>query len=91
MDGYNKADIRKSAWEENIYFIRSCATGIYHLRCGDRKEFELNRNFNGQRLFFKFLHEVYDKKIRLGEKKITDCDLNVFFSDKTMQSDVVGV
>ena len=38
------------------------------------------------RLFFEFLHEVYDEKIRLGEKEITDWDLNVFFADKAMQS-----
>lgn len=42
------------------------------------------------RLFFEFLHEVYDEKIRLGEKEITDRDLNVFFSDKAIQSDVVA-
>ena len=42
------------------------------------------------RLFFEFLHEVYDEKLRLGEKDITDRDLNVFFSDKALQSDVVA-
>ena len=42
------------------------------------------------RLFFEFLHEIYDEKIRLGEKEITDRDLNVFFADKAMQSDVVA-
>lgn len=42
------------------------------------------------RLFFEFMHEVYDEKIRLGEKEISDRDLNVFFSDKAMQSDVVA-
>lgn len=42
------------------------------------------------RLFFEFLHEVYDEKIRLGEKEITDRDLNNFFSDKSMQSDVIA-
>ena len=42
------------------------------------------------RLFFEFLHEVYDEKIRLGEKEITDRDLNVFFSDKAVQSEVVA-
>lgn len=42
------------------------------------------------RLFFEFMHEVYDEKLRLGEKEITDRDLNVFFSDKAMQSDVVA-
>lgn len=42
------------------------------------------------RLFFEFIHEVYDEKIRLGEKEITDRDLNGFFSDKAMQSEVVA-
>lgn len=42
------------------------------------------------RLFFEFLHEVYDEKIRLGEKEITDRDLNMFFSDKAMQSEAVA-
>ena len=42
------------------------------------------------RLFFEFMHEVYDEKLRLGEKEITDRDLNVFFSDKAMQSNVVA-
>lgn len=42
------------------------------------------------RLFFEFLHEVYDEKIRLGEKEITDRDLNTFFSDKAIQSDTVA-
>ena len=35
-------------------------------------------------------NEVYDEKLRLGEKEITDRDLNVFFSDKALQSDVVA-
>lgn len=42
------------------------------------------------RLFFEFLHEVYDEKIRLGEKEITARDLNTFFSDKAIQSDAVA-
>ena len=42
------------------------------------------------RLFFEFMHEVYAEKIRLGEKEISDRDLNVFFSDKAGQSDVVA-
>ena len=42
------------------------------------------------RLFFEFLHEVYAEKIRLGEKEIKDRDLNLFFADKAMQSDVVA-
>lgn len=42
------------------------------------------------RLFFEFMHEVYDEKLRIGESVITDRDLNVFFSDKAMQSEVVA-
>lgn len=42
------------------------------------------------RLFFEFMHEVYDEKLRIGELEITDRDLNVFFADKAMQSKVVA-
>lgn len=42
------------------------------------------------RLLYEFLHEVYAEKIRLGEKEITDRDLNLFFSDKAAQSEVVA-
>lgn len=42
------------------------------------------------RLFFEFMHEIYAEKIRLGEKEITDRDLNVFFSDKVLQSEEVA-
>ena len=42
------------------------------------------------RLFFEFMHEVYDEKLRIGESEITDRDLNVFFADKAMQSKVVA-
>ena len=42
------------------------------------------------RLFFEFMHEVYTEKIRLGEKEITDRDLNNFFDGKIAQSQVVA-
>lgn len=42
------------------------------------------------RLFFDFFHEVYDEKIRLGEKEITDRDLNIFFSDEAIQSEIIA-
>ena len=42
------------------------------------------------RLFFEFIHEMYDEKIRIGETEITDRDLNVFFANKAMQSEVVA-
>ena len=42
------------------------------------------------RLFFEFMHEMYDEKLRIGETEITDRDLNVFFANKAMQSEVVA-
>lgn len=42
------------------------------------------------RILFEFMHDVFSEKIRLGEKEITDRDLNVFFADKALQSDVVA-
>lgn len=40
-------------------------------------------------LFFEFVYEVYRQKIILGEKKIEDKDLNLFFDYKYEQSDIV--
>ena len=42
------------------------------------------------RLLFEFMHDVFAEKLRLGEKEITDRDLNVFFADKALQSEVVA-
>ena len=42
------------------------------------------------RLLFEFMHDVFTEKRRLGEKEITDRDMNVFFEDKAMQSEVVA-
>ena len=42
------------------------------------------------RLFFEFMHDIFAEKIRLGEREITDRDLNVFFADKALQSEVVS-
>lgn len=40
----------------------------------------------GDRLFFEFLYEVYREKIILGQKEMTQFDLNTFFSQKETQS-----
>ena len=111
LDGYSKADIRKIAWEENIYQVKAeyrayeVLNGTYRrvfalpeavLRAFTTCDVETAKILNliailmDSRLFFEFLHEVYDEKLRLGEKEITDRDLNVFFSDKALQSDVVA-
>jgi len=42
------------------------------------------------RLFFEFLYEVFRNKIILGEKILEDKDLNIFFEEKSIQSDVVA-
>lgn len=42
------------------------------------------------RLLFEFMHDVFAEKLRLGEKEITDRDLNVFFADKALQSEAVA-
>lgn len=42
------------------------------------------------RLFYEFMHEVFCEKIHLGEKELTDRDLNVFFDYKSAQSEVVA-
>lgn len=112
LDGYSKADIRKIAWEENIYQVKAeyrayeVLNGTYRrisalpetvLKVFTTCNVETAKILNliaillDSRLFFEFLHEVYDEKIRLGEKEITDRDLNVFFADKALQSeDIAG-
>ena len=106
LNGYSKADIRKVAWEENIYQVKAeyrayeVLNGTYRRVSAlpekvlqafiTSKILNLIAILMDSRLFFEFLHEVYDEKIRLGEKEITDRDLSVFFADKAMQSEVVA-
>ena len=111
LDGYSKTDIRKIAWEENIFQVKAeyrayeVLNGTYRrvsvlpkavLQAFTACDVETAKILNliailiDSRLFFEFLREVYDEKIRLGEKEITDRDLNIFFSDKALQSDVVA-
>lgn len=42
------------------------------------------------KLFFEFVYEVYRGKIILGEKMIEDRDMNVFFDNKSAQSEEVS-
>ena len=98
LDGYSKADIRKIAWEENIYQVKAeyrayeVLNGTYRrvsalpeavLQAFTTCDVETAKILNliailmDSRLFFEFFHEVYDEKLRLGEKEITDRDLNV--------------
>ena len=41
------------------------------------------------RLFFEFMHEVFRNKIILGDYSIKDRDMNIFFQDKKVQSEIV--
>ena len=43
----------------------------------------------GDRLFFEFVYEVYREKSIIGQLELEDKDLNVFFSTKGNQSDLV--
>jgi len=42
------------------------------------------------RLLFELMHEVYQSKIHLGEEEWKDSDLNIFFSNKADQSDLIA-
>ena len=42
------------------------------------------------RLLFELIYEVYRTKIRLGEDELKDSDLNMFFSTKASQSDLIA-
>lgn len=41
-------------------------------------------------LFFEFVYEVYRGKIIVGEKTIQNRDMNTFFDEKVIQSDIVS-
>ena len=111
LEGYSKTDMKKIAWEENIYQGKAeyrayeVLNGTYRrvsalpeavLQAFTSCDVQTAKILNlitilmDSRLFFEFFHEVYAEKLRLGEKEITDRDLNAFFSDKAMQSTVVA-
>lgn len=111
LEGYTKSEIRKIAWDQNIYQVKAeyrayeVLNGTYRrvsalpktvLELFTTCDIETAKILNliailmDSRLFFEFIHDVYDEKIRLGEKEITDRDLNVFFADKAMQSEAVA-
>ena len=89
-EGLSKADIRKIAWEENIYQVKAeyrayeVLNGTYRrvsalpeavlqafITCDveTAKILNLIAILMDSRLFFEFLHEIYDEKIRLGTIK----------------------
>ncbi len=44
----------------------------------------------GDRLFFEFIYEVYREKVILGAETLEESDVNVFFSEKERQSELVS-
>ena len=42
------------------------------------------------RLFFEFMHDVYRRKLHLGEEDFKDADWNIFIKDKRDQNDLVA-
>ena len=44
----------------------------------------------GDRLFLEFIFEVYREKMIIGTDELSDFDLNIFFKNKEVQSDIVA-
>ena len=42
------------------------------------------------KLFFEFLFEVYREKYIIGAKSLSKSDLNIFFNNKELQSEIVA-
>jgi hypothetical protein len=42
------------------------------------------------RLFFEFIYEVYREKVIMGVTELTEADVNIFFSQKETQSELVA-
>lgn len=45
---------------------------------------------NTDSLFFDFVYEVYREKLIIGENRISDTDIRIFFKDKQLQSEKVA-
>ena len=43
-----------------------------------------------ERLLFEMVYEIYRNKVKYGEEKILDTDLNVFFQDKRDQNEKIA-
>ncbi len=56
---------------------------------GTQKLINLVAVLRGDRLFFEFVYEVYREKAILGQPDLSDQDINVFFSKKGNQSEIV--
>lgn len=42
------------------------------------------------RLYFEFMHDVYRRKLQLGEEELKDSDWNIFFESKADQSELIA-
>ena len=75
-EGYDKTQIKKIAWSENIYQVKA--------------EYRAYEVLNGTYRRVSLLPEAVLKEFVTCDIEITDRDLNNFFSDKSMQSDVIA-
>lgn len=110
-EGMTKDEIRKIAWEKNIYQVKAQYRAVEILNATYKRvsllpekvrkvfsscDIETAKIINlvaimmDSRLLFEFMHDVFAEKLRLGEKEITDRDMNVFFADKALQSETVA-
>lgn len=53
------------------------------------KIFVLISILNNDKLFFEFMHEVFKEHILLGDMALKDRDFDIFFDNKSYQSDIV--
>lgn len=53
------------------------------------KIFVLISILNNDKLFFEFMHEVFKEHILLGDMTLKDRDFDIFFDNKSYQSDIV--
>lgn len=57
---------------------------------GTQKIIALIAIMNVDTLFFDFVYEIYREKLIIGNNKLSDCDIRIFFKDKQLQDEKVA-
>ena len=87
---YRAIEVLNNTWRRVALLPEDVCTHFVACDIETAKVINLIAVMMDSRLLFEFMHDVFSEKLRLGEREITDRDLNVFFADKALQSEVVA-
>ena len=87
---YRAIEVLNNTWRRISLLPKNVRKHFVNCDIETEKVINLISIMMDSKILFEFMHDVFSEKIRLGEKEITDRDLNVFFADKAMQSEAVA-